>query len=67
MKILQDVRNNHRVSRKPLPDAVRLEFVEKSKEYHAYKLAEMRVMEEEYNKHMEQTLTSLDAIVFLPD
>ena len=52
MKILQDIRNNHRISRKPIPDDVRLEFVEKSNEYHAYKLAEVRILEEEYNKHL---------------
>lgn len=50
-KIMQDIRNNHRISRKPMPDPVRTEFVQKSKEYHAYKLAEQRILENEYNKH----------------
>ena len=61
------MRNNHRISRKPIPDNVRQEFVQKSKEYHAYKVAELRILEEEYNKHLIHTLNALDSIVFLPD
>eukprot|EP00347_Sterkiella_histriomuscorum_P002067 403369599 len=67
MKIMQDIRNNHRISRKPMPDQVRQEFVEKSKDYHAYKLAELRLQEDEYNKNNIQTIEALDSIVFLPD
>lgn len=45
LRIMQDIRNNTRISRKPMPDAVREEYVAKSKEYNMYKQAEMRLME----------------------
>ena len=37
VKCYQEFRNSNRFSRKPMPDAVRLEFARRSKEYQQYK------------------------------
>ncbi len=49
IKCLNEFRNSNRISRKPMPDAVREEFVRRSKEYQAYKLCEQSLIEQESN------------------
>jgi len=38
LKILSDVMNNHRLSRKPMTQEDRAEFIKKSKEFSAFKV-----------------------------
>ena len=50
-QILQDMRNDTRIQRKPMPKKVKKEFVQKSKEYHEYKVYErMYIAEEKMRK-----------------
>jgi len=48
-KVLQDQKNCTRIARKPMPEALKLEFSQKSKEYHAYKVIEKAHIERETN------------------
>ena len=50
VKIIQEHKNTPRYARKPMPKEVREEYARRSKEYNAYKLAEMNMLSEEANK-----------------
>ena len=67
IKCLQEFRNSNRFSRKPMPDAVREEFVRRSKEYQAYKQCEQRMLDEEANLYAGTQIKALEAAFFLPD
>ena len=47
VKCYQEFRNSNRFSRKPMPEAVRAEFVKRSKEYNMYKHHEVQMLEKE--------------------
>lgn len=51
-KVLADHKNCTRVGRKPLPDKLKLEFAQASKEYHAYKQIERMEIEKEQNTQL---------------
>jgi hypothetical protein len=48
-KVIQDQRNTHRISRKPMPEKVKNELAKKSKEYAEYKTYESYYLEKEKN------------------
>ncbi len=50
-----------------MPEAVRLEFAKRSKEYHQYKHHEVQQMEKEGVLHLKSQYTALEACMFLPD
>ena len=46
-KMLEDMRNNTRISRKPMPDSLKKEFAEMNKEYSGYKTYEKYYLKKE--------------------
>ena len=52
-KVLSDQKNCGRIARKPMPEAVKLDFAKKSKEYHAYKVIEKAHIEKEVNEQLK--------------
>ena len=50
-----------------MPEDLKLEFAQKSKEYHAYKVIEKAHIEKETNEQLKIQLKAMDAILFLPD
>ena len=67
VKCLQESRNSNRFSRKPMPDAVRLEYARRAKEYNMYKHLEVTQLEKESALNLKAQLNALDACLFLPD
>ena len=51
VKCYQEFRNSNRFTRKAMPDAVRLEFARRSKEYNMYKHHEVQMLEKEAALH----------------
>ena len=66
-KMVQDQHNSNFPARKPMPPALKREFAEKSKEYHAYKIAEMNLVKKEEEIHLRASFDALDSVLFLPD
>lgn len=64
--MIQDVRNNHRISRKPMPEKVKAEFCEKSKEHSDYKTYEHEYMNREIKKVAIAKARAMEACTFLP-
>ena len=67
VKCYQEFRNSNRFSRKPMPEAVRVEFARRSKEYQMYKHYEVQQLEREGALHLQSQLSALEACLFLPD
>ena len=53
VKCYQEFRNSNRFSRKPMPDAVRLELAKRSKEYQMYKHHEVQMLDKEGFLHLQ--------------
>ena len=66
-KMIQDHKNCTRIGRKPIPEDIRKDFAEKSKEYHAFKTIERLHIERENNDVLKTQILAMDAIVHLPD
>ena len=67
VKCYQEFRNSNRFSRKPMPEAVRVEFAKRSKEYQQYKHYEVSMLEKESTLSLKSQLNALEACLFLPD
>ena len=67
VKCYQESRNSNRFTRKPMPDAVRLEFAKRSKEYQQYKHHEVTLMNKETDVAALTHVKALEACLFLPD
>eukprot|EP00351_Strombidinopsis_sp_SopsisLIS2011_P006072 CAMPEP_0116880272 /NCGR_PEP_ID=MMETSP0463-20121206/12180_1 /TAXON_ID=181622 /ORGANISM="Strombidinopsis sp, Strain SopsisLIS2011" /LENGTH=128 /DNA_ID=CAMNT_0004530643 /DNA_START=233 /DNA_END=619 /DNA_ORIENTATION=- len=65
--MIQDTQNANYPARKPMPPALKKEFSEKSKEYHAYKIAEHNLVKKEEAVQLKASFEALDAVFFLPD
>jgi len=66
-KVLADHKNCTRVGRKPMPDSLKLEFAQASKEYHAFKQIEREEIEKEINAQLREQNKAMDSILYLPD
>ena len=49
-RLIQDARNNHRLSRKPMPEKLKKELAKRSKEYAEYKTYEKYYIQNEMIK-----------------
>jgi hypothetical protein len=66
-KAVTENRNSNVIVRKPIPKDIKAEFAKHSKEYHAYKLAERELIDQENNDNLIDFEKSMGAAVFLPD
>ena len=66
-KCIQDIRNNNRFVRKPIPQELKLEYARRSKEYTHYKIAERALIHQELNQILDCQEKAFEACLFLPD
>ena len=66
-KTIEAQKNSSRIGRKPMPQELKKEFAEHSKEYHAFKNTERAHLDREINAQLKVQITAMDAIIYLPD
>uniref|UniRef100_A0A7S3KGP4 Uncharacterized protein n=1 Tax=Euplotes crassus TaxID=5936 RepID=A0A7S3KGP4_EUPCR len=62
----EDIRNTHRISRKPIPKKLKKELVEKAKEYADYKAFERLHISKFHQKIEKKKNNTFKSIFFLP-
>ena len=65
-RMLQDMRNNNKVTRKPMPEKVKKEFAKKAKEYNEYKVFELQHIHKEQESFLKVRAECAKAAMFLP-